>query len=129
MSDDDRAERLRERRNRTKEKRPEADEQSEASKPSEQSETDEAAESDETDDESESVKDTRTGTYMYLPEEQSSELSYQFKRLSAEYERETGEEFEKNRHFYPLVISHGLDSLEQWDGSDVKDAIESSDGL
>jgi len=51
-------------------------------------------------------------------------LSYQFKRLSAEYEREFGEEFEKNRHFYPLVISHGLDSLDGWGASDVREKLD-----
>ncbi len=106
---DDRAERLRDRRQRS------------SSRASEPSETDETGETEET---GESVKDERTGTYMYLPDDQKQQLSYQFKRLSAEYEREFGEEFEKNRHFYPLVISHGLDSLDEWDASDVREKLD-----
>jgi len=64
---------------------------------------------------------------MYLPESLKSELTYQFKRLSAEYEREFTDEFEKNRHFYPLVISYGLGSLDGWDASDVREKLDELD--
>jgi hypothetical protein len=123
---DDRAERLRNKRNAAKDKAAEtaeAHKPDKPSEPSEQDESDETSEPDET-DENDSVKDENVGVYMYLPEEQKNEVSYQFDRLKAEYKRETGEELEKNRHFYPLLITHGLDSLEGWDGSDVKDRIE-----
>lgn len=123
---DERAERMRNKRNAAKDKATETaetDEQDKPSEPSEQGESDKTDESDETED-SESVKDEHVGVYMYVPEEQKDEVSYQFDRLKAEYKRETGDELEKNRHFYPLLITHGLDSLEDWDGSDVRERIE-----
>ena len=115
----DRANRLRERRQQSADKiQDKTGESSELSKPDETGETDEGAKP--------SVKDEQEGTYFYLPGEQKRELSYQFKRLSAEFEREFGDDLEKNRHFYPLVIQYGLDRL---DGSDVHDVRELLDGL
>jgi hypothetical protein len=64
---------------------------------------------------------------MYLPENQHQELSRQFNLLKAEYEYEYNEEFEKNRHFYPLVIEHGLESLESLDASEIQERLESLD--
>ena len=113
MSDgDERSERLRERRSKTREKA----EQSEPSKPSEQDDKSEA--------DKPSVKDERSGTYMYLPESQKAELGPTFKILSAEYEREFGDELEKNRHFYPLVVQYGLDGLDGLDASEIKDRLD-----
>lgn len=119
MSDgDERSERLRERRSKTREKA----EQSEPSKPSEPAETDESDEPAEKD--KPSVKDERSGTYMYLPESQKAELGPTFKILSAEYEREFGDELEKNRHFYPLVVQYGLDGLDGLNASEIKERLD-----
>lgn len=131
MSDEDRAERLRSRRNAAKDKAAESVETGQPSKTDKQSKTVEQSETEQTDetegseDETESVKDEHVGVMMYLPESQRDEVSYQFDRLKAEYKRETGEELEKNRHFYPLIVKHGLDSLEGWEGQDAIDSLES----
>lgn len=114
---DDRSERLRNKRRSVKERASE-------SGPSEPSQADKQEQSDKSDETGGSVKEDHVGVMMYLPEEQASEVSYQFDRLKAEYKRETGEELEKNRHFRPLLIKHGLDSLEGWDGVDVKEALD-----
>lgn len=111
MSDSDRAERLRSRRNKSKQP-----------KSSKTSEPEETSESDET-----SVKDEREGTYMYLPEEQKSEINLAFKRANLAYEEETGEELEKNRHFYPLLVKKGLDGLDGLDGKEIKDCLDELD--
>jgi hypothetical protein len=71
-----------------------------------------------------SVKEEQVGTYMYLPESQTKELRRHYNILKAEYEFKYDEEFEKNRHFYPLVIRHGLDSLEELDASEIRDRLE-----
>jgi hypothetical protein len=118
---DDRSERLRQRRQESKQKA----EKSEAPTSSEQSETSKPSEPDET----QSVKDEFVGTYMYLPESQKQELNPTFKIISAEYEREYGEELEKNRHFYPLVVQYGLDSLDSWDASEIRERLDSLDLL
>lgn len=136
--DDSRANRLRERRRQSSD-RTSADsaEQSDPSKPdepegtddapetSEAAEQDEAAEqadADESADES-SVKDEQIGTYMYLPENQHRRLNHVYNRLKADYEFEFDEDFEKNRHFFPLVVEHGLDTLDGLSADEVRDRL------
>lgn len=117
----DRSERLRQRRRQSREKGEpdETDKQPEPSKPSEIDEPDKTGEQSDL-----SVKDERVGTYMYLTEEQKKDVNYLFRTLQAEYEREFGEEFEKNRHFYPLVVKYGLDSLDSLDVSEVRERLD-----
>ena len=144
---DDRAERLRENRNRAKQRAQDGNSsgddpsQSETSKPSQPSELSKSSKQETVDqppEESENsdpngdskhsnVKKDQVGTYMYLPENQHQELSRQFNLLKAEYEYEYNEEFEKNRHFYPLVIEYGLESLESLDASEIQDKLDSLD--
>lgn len=141
---DDRAERLRENRNRAKQRAQDGNSsgddpsQSETSKPSKPSEASKQETVDQSPEESENsdpngdskhsnVKKDQVGTYMYLPENQHQELSRQFNLLKAEYEYEYNEEFEKNRHFYPLVIEYGLDSLESLDASEIQEKLDSLD--
>lgn len=116
MSDEDRAKRLQSRRKQARSKASETDEPSELDETSDTSETDES--------DSESVKDEREGTYMYLPEDQKQEINLAFKRANLAYEEETGEELEKNRHFYPLLVQEGLDGLDGLDGRDIKERLE-----
>ncbi|MFB6310324.1 MAG: hypothetical protein ABEH64_03980 [Salinirussus sp.] len=106
---DDRSERLRRRRKRAAEGRPSEDPPSRA--------TDTERE------ESGSVKDRQTGTYMYLPEAQVKDLRRVYNILKAEYEYEYDAAFEKNRHFYPLVVRYGLDRLEDMDATEVRDRL------
>jgi hypothetical protein len=72
------------------------------------------------------VKEEQVGTYMYLRPSQKRELDKLYKLLSAEYEYEFDEDFEKNRHFYPLVIEHGIAEL---NGSSADELRELIDGL
>ncbi|WP_313696245.1 hypothetical protein [Halorarum halobium] len=144
MSEEDRASRLRNRRQRAKDKATgdgepdetaETDESAEAAnvaEPSKPSEPDEQGESDEPGETAESdepaadssVKDEQVGTYMYLPREQKKELERTYNLLKAEYEFEYDEEFEKNRHFFPLVVRHGLATLADADADDVPSLLE-----
>lgn len=141
MSGEDRASRLRNRRQQAKNRatggdetdepgeRTEPGEASESSKPSKQAQPDESGETDEPDEasgtsEEGSVKDEQVGTYMYLPRQQKKELERTYNLLKAEYEFEYDEEFEKNRHFFPLVVRHGLDTLAGADAEDVPDLLE-----
>ena len=123
---DDRAERLRQNRNRAKER---ARDESDSSEPSKLDKSSEPDKTDKTDEPSESsVKDERIGTYMYLPESQQKDLSRLYNVLKAEYEYEYDVEFEKNRHFYPLIIEHGKSGLEGLDASDIRERLERLDG-
>ncbi|MFH5802271.1 hypothetical protein [Haladaptatus sp. CMAA 1911] len=132
MSDESRADRLRRRRAK-REKQTETSEPAERADTSTGNETDVASESSETDvvssddtihaSESESVKATRVGTYMYLPEKQRSELNFRYKELNLAYERAVGDELEKNRHFYPLVVQAGLEALDGMDGESLRECV------
>jgi len=127
----ERADRLSKKRKETEGKireRAGVDEADETEQPSEPSELDEPEQTDEPDESDETpVKDEQVGTYLYLPEGQREELRYRYKLLAAEYEREFGEDFEKNRHYYPLVVQYGLDRLESADVTDVKELLDELD--
>ena len=140
MSGEDRADRLRRRRQRARDKvksdeGDETNETAETAKPDETAESDEAAKPDETDATGESdegnetggsekptlsVKDEQKPTYMYLPHSIRRDLDRSYSMLKAEYEYEYQEGFEKNRHFYPLVVSLGLEAVEELDPEDVR---------
>jgi hypothetical protein len=88
---------------------------SDRSKPSEQDET---AERD-------GVKSEQVGTYMYLPKGQKKDVERLYNVLKAEYEYEYDDEnFEKNRHFYPLVVQYGLEGLDGLDASDIRERLD-----
>ena len=70
-----------------------------------------------------SVKDEQVGTYMYLPQWQKREIERVYGLLSTEYEYEFDEEFEKNRHFYPLLVEYGLDELDDLDAEAVRERL------
>lgn len=70
------------------------------------------------------VKSEQVGTYMYLPEGQKKELERLYNVLKAEYEYEYDTDFEKNRHFYPLVVQYGLESLDGLDASEVRERLD-----
>lgn len=130
---DDRSERLRKRRkqsaNQTEQHAKQAEGPSKPDKPSQQHENSDAAEVSSDvhsngDEKSESIKDKQVGTYMYLPESQTKDMRRLYNVLKAEYEFEYDEDFEKNRHFYPLVIQYGLESLEGMDASEIRTCLE-----
>lgn len=105
--EESRADRLRDRRS-SRGDRAEADSESEPSEPSQPT-----------------VKEEQVGTYMYLLESQKKEIDRLYNVLKAEYEFEYDHEFEKNRHFYPLLVQHGLESLESLDASEIQNRLES----
>jgi hypothetical protein len=116
--DESRSERLRRRRSQRQQpdesdERAEADETAEPSEPSETSKP------------SESVKDEQVGTYMYIPESQKKEIERLYNILKAEYEYEYDADFEKNRHFYPILVQYGLNGLDGLDASEIQDRLDS----
>lgn len=126
---DDRSERLRQRRKRSTEATDEKTTagESEASKSSKLDELSQpsGSENGEPDEqEAVSIKEEQIGTYMYLPESQTKEMRRLYNVLKAEYEFEFDEEFEKNRHFYPLVVQYGLDGLDGLDALEIRERLE-----
>lgn len=130
---DDRSERLRKRRKQSTEsitpERNDTDDSSPAA--SRDKSADQAVEERDENGSSESdverqpaIKEEQVGTYMYLPESQTKELRRLYNVLKAEYEFEYDTEFEKNRHFYPLIIQYGLENLDGLDASEIRDRLE-----
>ena len=126
MSDDEesRADRIRSRRSSRKD-RTEQTTQSETSESSEPSNLSKRSKPSEPSKRSKpTVKQEQVGTYMYLYESQKKEIDRLYNVLKAEYEFEFDHEFEKNRHFYPLLVRHGLDGLESLDALEIKERLE-----
>ncbi len=71
------------------------------------------------------IKDEQVGTYMYIPASQKKDLQRQYNLLKAEYEFEFETSFEKNRHFYPLLVQYGLDGLDGLDAMEIRDRLNS----
>jgi hypothetical protein len=138
MSDDDRADRLRQRRNKAKEragkdeselsKPSETDKQAETSKQSGSSKSSEPDKTDETGERDEqSVKEDNEGLYMYIPGAQKAEVGHVYNACKAAYEREFDREFEKNRDYYPLVIEFGLEQIDDADAEELDELLNELD--
>lgn len=133
MSDgDDRASRLRNRRNKSRDRAQSQTENSDSaektnkqSKPSNPDEIDKTDKSDKK--EKTSVKEDRPAQMMYLPESTLREMNRQFGMLETDYEYEFDEPFEKNRHYFPLLVKAGLDSLDGLDVQEIKDKLDKFD--
>lgn len=74
-----------------------------------------------------SVKEEQVGTYMYLPRSQKREVEHRYTVLKAEFEYAFDRDFEKNRHFFPLLVEHGLSGLDDSDADDVREMLQSLD--
>lgn len=76
------------------------------------------------------ILDENTKTQMmHLPEEQHKRLMHLYTRMKADYEFEFDDEFEKNRHYFPLVLQYGLDQFEDRDAAEIRqDLVEFSNG-
>ena len=116
-----RSDRLRRRRS----QRQEDSDANDGSDPNSEDETNKNSETDSSSKPSkQSVKDEQTPVYMYLPESQNQEINRLYNVLKAEYEYEYSEDFEKNRHFYPLLIQYGLESLDGLDALEIQEHLE-----
>lgn len=134
---DDRASRLRERRRSSKARADDAtrtDETNPAEDAEESESLDEARSDVESNERADpeaasagSVKEEQVGTYMYLPESQKRELSRVFNVTKAEFEYEFDAEFEKNRHFYPLLVQFGIETLDDASAVEVRQLLDELD--
>lgn len=117
---DDRAERLRKKRNQAGQKTQGTGESTDDDQQSAESGASESS-----DDSQGSIKEEQVGTFMYLPSAQQKELSRLYNLLKAEYEYEYEQDFEKNRHFYPLIVQYGIDGLDSLDAFEIQERLSS----
>ena len=69
------------------------------------------------------VKKAWNAKSIYLPDDLDGQLSKAYKRLDLELDDEI-DQLKKTRHFYPLVISAGLERLEQMERNELLESIE-----
>ena len=71
-----------------------------------------------------SVREAWNGTTFYLPDEMRDQLDDEFRRVEYELGGEIdGTSLKKDRHFKPLVISVGLDRLQEMDAEEIEAAL------
>lgn len=56
---------------------------------------------------------------LYIPDDLSELLEYQYKRLDLEADWEV----KKERHFYPVVVAHGVEQIAEMDTESFTDAV------
>jgi len=69
------------------------------------------------------VKKAWNAKSIYLPDSLDSQLSKAYKRLDLELDDDI-DQFKKTRHFYPLIISAGIDQLEDLERKEILERIE-----
>lgn len=117
---DDRADRLSRRRKDRSQSRDEAS----SDKTFKTDNTDNTDNIDNTDNVGNLAENTKT-QMMHLPEKQHKRLMHLYTRMKADYEYEFDDEFEKNRHYFPLILQYGLDRFEERDATEIRqDLVE-----
>lgn len=67
---------------------------------------------------------------FYLSDDLDGRLSTAFKRLDLDLsESDSDIDLKKTRHFYPLLVELGLESLEEMDVTEVTEQLESKDSV
>lgn len=57
---------------------------------------------------------------LYIPDDLSDLLEYQYKRLDLEADWDV----KKERHFYPVVVAHGVEQIAEMDTEEFTDAVQ-----
>lgn len=102
----------------------ESAEDTENTETSEQSESPDPAGSTENEERVQNVKEEWNGTYVYLPDEIDEPLDAEFDRLVYECGRDLGWKPKKNRHYYPLVVTDGIESIREMDAAAFHGRLE-----
>ena len=117
---EDRAEKLSEKRRSSREKVRDA-----ASKKAESEDTNDVEDEEgEEEEDNQTLKDEREGKLFYLSPDQVKDVDHVYNQLKTAFEYEYEQSFLKNRHYYPLVVKHGLDHLEGLDAEKVHNLLE-----
>lgn len=76
----------------------------------------------------ENVKRENVAVYMYLDPELQARLAEVFADVEYHYQKAYSVELEKNRHVYPLVLEHGIETVREMAESpaEVRAALEAN---
>lgn len=88
--------------------------------------TSEKAESSETGSTS-NIKNAWTNHSVYLPDELAQALGREYKQLDLDLDREHNLSIKKTRHYYPLIVSLGLERLEELETEEIKERVKDLD--
>ena len=75
-----------------------------------------------------SPKNDWTNHSVYLSDDLASSLSRSYKRLDLDLDEEYGLSIKKTRHYYPLIVTLGLEQLDDLDSKEVKERLEELEG-
>lgn len=70
------------------------------------------------------IKQEWTNHSFYLPDELTDDLSRQYKYLDLELDEEFGLSIQKTRHYYPLIVTLGLQRLDELSSKEIKGELE-----
>lgn len=73
------------------------------------------------------LRETAETQMMRLTNDQYRELHHVYNRLKADYEYEFDEEFELNRHYFPLLLHIALPKLREFDAEELRDELKEID--
>lgn len=73
------------------------------------------------------IKNDWTNHSIYLPDHLADDLTSQYKRLDWQLDDEFDLDFQKTRHYYPLIVALGLEQLNKSESKEVKDKLEAFD--
>jgi len=72
------------------------------------------------------IKEAWTAKSVYLPDELQDELGKAYKQLDLDLDDDL-EQFEKTRHFYPLLIMEGIERVESMESNELLERLERVD--
>lgn len=70
------------------------------------------------------VKEDWNATSVYLPEFLDRQLTTTYKHADLDYEEQFGKSLQKTRYYYPLVVSLGMECIEEMDAQELKECME-----
>lgn len=73
---------------------------------------------------SQNVKKDWNATTIYLPDKLDREFSTAYKRADLEVSEVSDRSLKKTRHYYPLIVTLGLEKLESMDSNEVMEELD-----
>ncbi len=95
----------------------------ERDEPADHSESDETGENDESDGSDLNVKEDWKGRYMYIPPAMHKRFDDEYERLRYECGRDLEWTPKKNKHYYPVVATEGIDAVADMSPSEFVGAV------
>ena len=83
-------------------------------------ETTESTSTSETNETKTNIKDEWNGRTIYIPDEVLDEMEDTYLESQLKLRKAGQDEFKKNRHFYPLLVQFGVETLSDADAEEIR---------